>query len=372
METVNLIQGSPEWLQFRKEHYPASEAPAMMGEAKYEPKTPENLALTRLGLRTFEVSDYQQKIFDDGHETEENARPLVEQLIGEPLANVTCRKDMQELALGLSASLDGINFGGDIIFEHKIWNKEIAEMIAKGQLSPYYTWQLEQQLFVSGAKKVIFVTSDSFKISPEDLEARKDELAMYSSEVHTADDGSKFHYAANDFAWIQYTPQPGKVDELIAGWEKFEEVVSEVLVEDETWDEVAGKFLAIQAKLKAVMNEKKKLEDSLKPYKTSLIDTVKNSGTAKMVGSGVEVLQVERKGGFDEKLLAQFLTPEQLAQCRKSNSVSWQVKASKQKHTPEQIKEAKEAQKRHGDRNIVKAGIVAPSQSVTNAGTFAF
>ncbi len=119
MEAVNLIQGSPEWLAFRKDHYPASEAPSMMNVGKFEPKKTADLALVRLGLKVIEISDYQQKIFDEGHETEENARPLAAQIIGEPLSNMTGRMDVYELAMGLSASLDGVNFGGDILFEHK-------------------------------------------------------------------------------------------------------------------------------------------------------------------------------------------------------------------------------------------------------------
>ncbi|GAB6071568.1 hypothetical protein JCM30760_26660 [Thiomicrorhabdus hydrogeniphila] len=371
MEAVNLIQGSPEWLEFRKNHYPASEAPSMMGTGKFVPKTPEDLALVRMGLKEMEISEYQQKIFDDGHETEENARPLAEMIIGESLANMTCRKDFSELALGLSASLDGVNFGGDIVFEHKIWNASIAESIKKGQLSPYYTWQLEQQLLVSGAKKALFVTSDSFKISLEDFESRKDSLAMYS-DVQTEPDGTEFRYAANDFAYIEYEAQPGKAEELIQGWMRFEEIMAEVFAEDESWVEIAENFLHINQEIKTLNAKKKDLENRLKPYKTSLIDTVKSSGTTKMIGAGVEVVQMVRKGGIDEKLLEQFLTPEQIEQCRKSESVSWQVKESKIKPTSEQIAKANEVKKKSGDKPSISISAIPPSPNVANAGNFAF
>ncbi len=371
MDVVNLIQGSDAWLEFRRNHYPASEAPPMMGVGKYDPKTAPDLAMVRLGLKTKEISDFQQKIFDEGHETEENARPLVAQLIGEPLSNMTARMDVYELAMGLSASLDGVNFGGDIVFEHKLWNEKLAADVRKKSLSPYYYWQLEQQLLVSGAEKVIFVTSDSFKISPEDLEQIKDKLAMYSEE-QTAADGSKFHYAANYFEYMEYRAQPGLAAELIQGWADFEQVVAEVLVEDEAWLDISKEYLAVNSELILVNAKKKELEERLSPYKTALISSAKSSGTTKMIGGGVEVSQMTRKGGLDEKLLLQLLTPEQLAQCRKADTSSWNVKVAKNTLTQEQIDEAKAIQAQHGNKSKIQIGAITPNQNVLGAGTFDF
>jgi hypothetical protein len=371
MEAVNLIQGSPEWLAFRKDHYPASEAPSMMNVGKFEPKKTADLALVRLGLKVIEISDYQQKIFDEGHETEENARPLAAQIIGEPLSNMTGRMDVYELAMGLSASLDGVNFGGDILFEHKIWNEKLAVDVRKKNLSPYYYWQLEQQLLVSGAEKVIFVTSDSFKISPEDLEQIKDKLAMYSEE-QTAPDGSKFHYAANCFEYMEYRAQPGFAEQLVQGWADFEQVVAEVLVEDEAWLDISKEYLAVNSELILVNAKKKELEERLNPYKTALISSAKSSGTTKMIGGGVEVGEMIRKGGLDEKLLLELLTPEQLSKCRKADTSSWSVKVAKSTLTQEQLDEAKVIQAQHGNKSKIQIGAITPNQNVLGAGAFNF
>lgn len=35
MEIINVIQGSEEWLHMRKKHFPASDAPAMLGISPY-------------------------------------------------------------------------------------------------------------------------------------------------------------------------------------------------------------------------------------------------------------------------------------------------------------------------------------------------
>ncbi|WP_127471927.1 YqaJ viral recombinase family protein [Thiomicrorhabdus aquaedulcis] len=370
-EFVNLVQGSLEWLEFRKNHYPASEAPSMMGESKFEPLKPEDLALIRLGLKAVVVSDYQQTIFDNGHETEECARPLVAMLINEPLANTTCRMNVPSLSMMLSASLDGITFDGDTLFEHKQWNESLAEDVRNKSLTPAYTWQLEQQLLVSGAKKVIFVTSDAFKLPAEDLEQFRDSLVTFSEE-QIDEAGVRFHYAANHFEYMEYTPQPGKAQELIKGWENFEQTVAEVLVDNDVWASLADEYLAAKKELDVLMAQKDAIESRMEPFKKALINSAKSAGSIKMIGSGVEVSRMTRKGGLDEKSLLQFMSAEELDSCRKAESSSWQVKAAKNKPTPEQIKNAKAIQAKHGNKQSNQVPAVMPNRNVMEAGLFNF
>lgn len=371
MEVVNLIQGSPEWDLFRREHYPASEAPSMMGVSKFNPKTPEELALIRLGLKEIVISDFQQKIFDEGHAMEECARPIVEKLIKEPLSNMIGKKVVDRLAMPLAASLDGLTFDGEIVFEHKKWNEKLAKDVRAKKLSPAYTWQLDQQLVVSGAKKVIFVTSDAFKISQEDFDLQKETFAAYSDPL-TDQNGEIYYMAANYFEYMEYTMSPDAEEQLISGWERFEEIVAEVLADDEGWNEAAEKYLGIADSIQMLKDKQKKLEEQLKPYKTSLINSAKTSGSSKMIGGGVEVTQVTRKGGLDEKKLLELLTPEQVESCRKDSSVSWQVKASKTNLSKEQVEAAKKTKKKMGDKKSVKQPTVVPSTEVQQAGLYQF
>lgn len=370
-EVVNIIQGSPEWDQFRREHYPASEAPSMMGDGKFEPKTPENLALVRMGLKTYPVSEYQQKIFDEGHEREECARPLVEQIVGERLSNMIMRLPVSGLSMPLSASFDGINFDGDILFEHKMWNDSLAEDVRNKQLSPAYYWQLEQQLLVSGAQKVIFVTSDAFRVAPEDYEDVKSRAKMISQPLTDAN-GQTYYTAANYFEWMEYTAVPGRAEELIAGWQRFEQIVADVLAEDEGWLHNAAEFIALNKKIaeaKAIVQE---LEEKAKPFRESLIQSAKSAGNSKMIGGGVEVSCSVRKGSLDEKKLLEFLTPEQLEQCRKASSESWRVVESKLTVTQEKMEQAKEVKQKMGNKASQVTPAVIPSQNVISAGMFAF
>lgn len=182
MKVHNVQQGTPEWHALRANYFTASEAPAMMGVSKYMSRT-DLLTQKKTGIVP-EVSPAVQNLFNLGHATEEKARPLVEELIGEELFPIVGTSG------NLLASMDGATMMGDALFEHKLWNERVAASIRMGELEPNYYWQLEQQLLVSGAERVIFVCSD----------------------------GSR-----ENFVHMEYRPVAGRREQLIAGWQQFEE-----------------------------------------------------------------------------------------------------------------------------------------------------
>lgn len=183
MRILTMTQGSPEWLAIRADHFTASEAPAMMGKSKYQ--TRDELLNVKATGESKPVDEYTQKLFDNGHKTEEMARPLVESMIGEELFPATV---VAEDGSDLLASLDGMTICDDVLFEHKMWNAKLAEQVQVGDLDPHYYWQLEQQLLVTGAEKVIFVVSDG---------------------------------TLDNFESMEYYPVEGRAAELIKGWEQF-------------------------------------------------------------------------------------------------------------------------------------------------------
>lgn len=178
-----LIQGSPDWHAFRAEHFNASEAAAVFGQHKYMSRA-DLLALKATGIEK-EVNDFQQAAFDRGHATEALARPLVEDIIGEDLYPVVASDDEGWLA----ASFDGITMDDTTLFEHKLLNADLVAQVKARELEPHYYWQLEQQLLISGAEKVIFVTSDG---------------------------------TAENLHWMEYRPVAGRAEQLIAGWKQFD------------------------------------------------------------------------------------------------------------------------------------------------------
>jgi putative phage-type endonuclease len=181
MKIHNVAQGSAEWHALRAKHFTASEAPAMMGASKYQTRT-ELLTMKKTGI-VAEVTPSQQYIFDKGHATEAAARPLVEVQIGEELYPVVG-------TLGnLLASMDGATMLGETLFEHKLWNESLVAQVKAEDLTPHYYWQLEQQLLVSGAERVIFVCSDG---------------------------------TAENFVSMEYRPVAGRAEQLVEGWKQFE------------------------------------------------------------------------------------------------------------------------------------------------------
>lgn len=165
MITHQLTQGSPEWLAYRAQHFNASDAPAMMGCSPYKTRA-ELLRELHTGVAA-EVDVGTQKRFDNGHRAEALARPLAEEVIGEELYPVTG-------SLGrLSASFDGLTMDDRQGFEHKALNADLRaaframvdmgapeNLAAFGRLLPiYHRVQMEQQLLVSGAERILFMAS---------------------------------------------------------------------------------------------------------------------------------------------------------------------------------------------------------------------
>lgn len=199
MQTHDLIQGSPEWLAYRRDHFNASDAPAMLGCSPYKRRD----ALLRemaTGIGE-EVDEATQRRFDAGHRFEANARKLAEELLGEDLFPVVGSQGRY------SASLDGLTMLGEICWEHKTLNRELREVFADietiapehrehsgGKSLPlHYQVQMEQQLMVSGASKCLFTAS------------------------RWADDGTLLEAS---HCW--YHPDPELRTRIVAGWEQFE------------------------------------------------------------------------------------------------------------------------------------------------------
>lgn len=183
MQIQNLVQGSPEWQQYRLQMRGASEAAAMLGLSSKVSRT-QLLHMKATGTAQ-EFSDWvQANILDHGHHVEALARPLVEQLIGTELYPVTCSDGL------LSASCDGLTMAEDVAFEHKQWNQALAEAVAAGELPDEYMPQCQQIMMVTKAGKVIFVVSDG---TPE------------------------------RFVWMEVLPDAEWQKRIRAGWAQFED-----------------------------------------------------------------------------------------------------------------------------------------------------
>lgn len=148
----NIVQGSAEWLALRTNYSTASEAPAMMGASKYQTRT-DLLKQKKTGIAP-EVNAATQRLFDQGHASEAGARAMAEKIIGEDLFPVTASEGPY------LASFDGLTMLEDTAWEHKLWSEELARRVQENDLDDHYKWQMDQQVMVSGATRVLFMTSD--------------------------------------------------------------------------------------------------------------------------------------------------------------------------------------------------------------------
>lgn len=148
MKRHDLIQGTPEWHEFRATHFGGSDAPAMMGVSPYKTRT-ELLKEKAVGISR-EVDPAAQRRFDDGHRYEAMARPLAAAKIGEEIYPVVVSDGV------LGASLDGMTMLGDVIWEHKSMNDEIRACFTMEDLPMVYRVQCEHNIKVSGAERCLF------------------------------------------------------------------------------------------------------------------------------------------------------------------------------------------------------------------------
>lgn len=141
---VQLVQGSPEWLAYRKNMRNASETAAVLGVSPW--MTPYQLWLHKTGRAESKATAAMQH----GTDMEPAARLAYETATGQILQPLV-------LSDGLySASLDGMTLDGDLIVEIKcpykgqastLWNDVVV-----GHVPDHYAAQIQHQLMVSGAK----------------------------------------------------------------------------------------------------------------------------------------------------------------------------------------------------------------------------
>ena len=178
----NMIQGTEEWRFLRAQRFTASEAAAVFGQHKYMSRN-DLLKLKHTGVQP-EVSQAQQRIFDAGHKAEAEARVIAEEIIGSELYPCTVEDDSQTYL----ASMDGLEIMGEVGFEHKLASVSLIQQVEAKDLEDHYKWQMDHQMMVSGAERILFVASDGTR---------------------------------DRFAHMWYERDEDRIKQLIAGWAQF-------------------------------------------------------------------------------------------------------------------------------------------------------
>lgn len=241
MQVHNLTQGSPEWHAYRRNHFNASDAPAMLGCSPY--KTRDQLIAELATGIVPEVDAATQRIFDAGHRFEDQARPLAEKIIGEELAPLVGSNGKY------SASFDGVTLMGDTGWEHKSLNAELRAAMVDGctgaDLPKVYRVQMEQQCMVEEDLTRVLFTASKWN-GDELVEARH--------------------------CW--YTPDAELRAEIIAGWAQLEKEVAAYVAPNATPQKVVAEAVTALPTVFAQVTGSIALKDNLPEYEVALRDFI--------------------------------------------------------------------------------------------------
>ena len=261
MRRLNLLPRTPEWEEHRRLHRNASEASAMLDCNPYM-KRSDLLHLKKTGERQ-EGNDF---IFQKGHDAELAARPYAEEYLGEELREVV---GVSEAYPWMSASFDGLTILGDIVWEHKLLNKNLVAAMKENDLPRHYSAQLDQQLLVSGASEAILTCSDG---TPENM----------------------FH--------LHYTMSKDAEPTLVEGWRVFEEDLKAYIpaADNPAWMVVEDEYIEVELAIRDLVERQKKL-------KQDLIDMA--SGTSRR-GNRITLSKIESPGSIQYKRIIEAHLPD--------------------------------------------------------------
>ena len=201
------IQGTPEWLEYRRNRGGASEVAALFAASPFMPRNARELYEVKTGEREVYVNNAMRH----GNANEPAARAHLEAMLEEPLEpQVVEHKDNPRII----ASLDGQTIDGATIVEIKCppkgrESKAWKQVEDNGKPDHHYYLQIQQQLLCSGAEYCLFAVYD----------ANTDD--MITTQVHTdADWQSRIVEAWEAFFDQLDSGKPPEVERRDAAWRK--------------------------------------------------------------------------------------------------------------------------------------------------------
>jgi len=276
----NLEQGSAEWHALRKTKITATDASAIMGVNPWK---------TRLQL-------YNEKLSDDapmppngrmqrGIDLEPIARSLFNLKTGWKMRPAVIVKDF------MMASLDGRDDSIGCIVEIKCPGDKDHQIALQGRVPEHYYPQLQHQIYVAGTQIAFYFSFDGI----DGVIVRVNRDDEYIDRM--IEEEKKFYECL-----INKTPP----EDLGDGY---------TVRDDDLWEQCAGKWKAVNARLK----ELEKMEEDLRNQLVFL------SGESNTKGGGISICQIARKGSVDYSKVPQ-LKGLNLEAYRKPTTSSWRIK----------------------------------------------
>ena len=205
MDIINVVQGTPEWHAHRATYNNASETPAARNHSPHTSRN-ELIRMKKTGDAKLFNEWAQKNIIDKGHLFEKLARPLAQEIFGEPLFPVTGVNG------NYSASFDGLDISETKGWEHKRMNNAIRACSSAEGLPIYYREQMETQLMVCEGEFILFMATDWKEAPGEAIE----EGCVYGYAKN--DQGIRTRYVLVEEKHFYYYPDLDLRQEIIDAW----------------------------------------------------------------------------------------------------------------------------------------------------------
>jgi putative phage-type endonuclease len=152
MKKLELIQGTPEWLAYRKNGIGGSDI-ASIASIPGAYKSRSAVLREKLGFDQKQLSSFQEALFASGHAWEDSVRTSVETSLGVPLAPLVIEAHDDPRFF---ASLDGWDDVSKTVLEVKSTGKEsLFQNLAEGVVWPIWQAQIQWALYCTGGSRAL-------------------------------------------------------------------------------------------------------------------------------------------------------------------------------------------------------------------------
>jgi putative phage-type endonuclease len=282
---AQLVQGSNEWIALRKTKVTASDAAVIMGMNPW--KTPYILWQEKLDLvPPTEINEAMQR----GIDLEPIARDLFNLKMGMEFEPAVVFHENYDWMM---ASLDGISFLGSIV-EIKCPGEKTHAIALNGKIPEYYYPQVQHQIACADTQFAYYFSFDGI------------DGVMVGID--------------RDQAFIDaYIPKAREFYECIIN--KTPPTLTEkdyIYRDDDIWTHTASKWRRIKDQISQYEDKEKELRDEL----------IKMSGGANVMGNGIKLSKIYRKGNIDYSQIPEIQGID-VEKYRKSGVEFWKISEEK-------------------------------------------
>jgi putative phage-type endonuclease len=283
MKMIELEQGSPEWLSWRRTVITATDASVIMGNNPWE--TPYSCWQRKLGLLEEKKSS---EAMERGKRLEPEARAHFIGRYGIDMVPAVVESTEFEF---LGASLDGISTTLGAILEIKCGGSKLYDMACREEVPAYYQDQMQHQLLVTGADKCFY-----------------------------------YAYNGSDGICVEVLPDPGFKARFIPKAREFWRCVAfseppalqesdyADMSDNPAWKGVATEYCRVNEEIKG-------LEEIKEGYRKELLRLCADQNC---LGGGVKVMKTVMRGRVDYEAIPE-IKGINLDKYRKSSTTSWKI-----------------------------------------------